>query len=100
MAGRDFFRADVCLVDPYRAQKHCWQRLPARVDEKPWRNANFSCAWSSEIFASFVTGDFACSNFARCFPCAGFRRGRVASWQRATGGFASSLRETIRPAFA
>jgi hypothetical protein len=96
MAGRHFFRADICYIDPQRAQKHRRQRFPARVDEKAGRAANFACACSGEIFAGFVTSDYAYSDFAGCLPGAGFWRGRFARWQRATSRFASSHRETIR----
>ena len=60
------------------------------------RAANFACACSGEIFAGFVTSDYAYSDFAGCLPGARFWRGCFTRRERATSRFASSLRETIR----
>jgi len=96
MAGWHFFRTDSCDIDPKCAQKHCRQRFPAGVDEKAERVADLACPGSSEIFAGFVTGDFACSDFTQCFACAGFWRGCFTCRERAASLNSQTNSETVK----
>jgi len=81
LAGGDFFRSDVHIVDPLCAQERGRERASARADENASGRTSFSGAGSFSTFASL-------------FRRARFRRRRVTGGKRNTGSFCS-----VAPAF-
>ena len=79
LAGGVFFRSDVHIVDPLRAQECGRERSSARADENASGRASFSGAGSFSTFASL-------------FRRTRFRRRRVTGGKRNTGCFPARQR--------